>query len=970
MHTHEKAVAAGTAHGSMNTCALNSTIGTDPESFALAAPAPFTPPAPQQIQARFDALMAGGWTQAGIVAEVRKRGVKLDVGDFSNARRGKHGKKLSREQWSALEALPVDHHQDDVILDHQDDVVVDHQDDEQAGATAGIDPAPYHRAAATTAQAMERMAQARRYLAILDPEAERFCFQTFDDTEQKRGYLAQTIVGDLDAVWSQLERLNQAGAGVFVTVNETRGQTRRAGDVVRVRAVFADFDPPKSAPAPALADYPLPPAMLVESSPGKAHAYWTVDGLDRLHFKPMQQAISGRLGSDPAPNDLPRVMRLPGFYHSKDPDHRHLVRVTWTDERQPYSPDQVRAAFGVNGQHHQAETRHQHHQGPEQTTTRPAQGDSPFAKINAKALMNLSAWVPALFGDKARAYQDGYRIASVDLNRRLQEDISILPAGIQDFGEERGKSAVDLVIDWGPATDAQSAAVWLCGQLGIDPAAIGFKSEQWPDLEPLVSITGADPYPVDALPERIRAAVAEVQGFVKAPLPLVAASALSALSVAGQGHVDVARGRRLKGPSSLFFLTIADSGDRKTSCDKVFAEPLRAFEADQAEAMKPDLEKYAAAAATWQAEVDGCLQGIKRVRNSGKGDIKQYKLTLEELEHCKPQRPRVPELLRGDDTPEHLARALVNRWPSAGLLENEAGVIFGSHGMGKDSVMRNLGQLNKLWDAEPLKIGRETSTSVTVRGVRFTLGLMVQESVLRDFFEKSGVIARGSGFLARFLLSWPESIQGTRLEPIVEPPEDAPALAAFHARIRDMLRSDLPIDTDGRLKPWLLTLSPDARRAWVEFHNAIELMLAPSGELYPVRDVAAKVADNAARLAALFHVFERNLAEPIGADLMERASRIVAWHLSEARRFYGELAVPPETLAAAQLEQWLVGHCREHGTDTVRRSVVQNAITPASLRRGDALTQAIQTLSEHGRVRMRVDGKKKLLQVRAEVLAA
>ena len=41
-----------------------------------------------------------------------------------------------------------------------------------------------------------------------------------------------------------------------------------------------------------------------------------------------------------------------------------------------------------------------------------------------------------------------------------------------------------------------------------------------------------EPYPLDALPTLIREAVAEVQAFVKAPIPLVAASALSAVSLA------------------------------------------------------------------------------------------------------------------------------------------------------------------------------------------------------------------------------------------------------------------------------------------------------------------------------------------------------------------------------------------------------------------------------------------------------
>ena len=35
--------------------------------------------------------------------------------------------------------------------------------------------------------------------------------------------------------------------------------------------------------------------------------------------------------------------------------------------------------------------------------------------------------------------------------------------------------------------------------------------------------------------------------------------------------------------------------------------------------------------------------------------------------------------------------------PSGGVISSEAGSVFGSHGMGKESVMRNLAALNQLW---------------------------------------------------------------------------------------------------------------------------------------------------------------------------------------------------------------------------------------------------------------------------------
>ena len=52
------------------------------------------------------------------------------------------------------------------------------------------------------------------------------------------------------------------------------------------------------------------------------------------------------------------------------------------------------------------------------------------------------------------------------LGRNLQEDLSLHPDGIQDFGEEIALTAIDVVLKFGGAADAQQAALWLCEQIG------------------------------------------------------------------------------------------------------------------------------------------------------------------------------------------------------------------------------------------------------------------------------------------------------------------------------------------------------------------------------------------------------------------------------------------------------------------------------------------------------------------------
>ena len=447
----------------------------------------------------------------------------------------------------------------------------------------------------------------------------------------------------------------------------------------------------------------------------------------------------------------------------------------------------------------------------------------------------------------------------------------------------------------------------------------------------------------------MRAAVEEVARFVKAPVPLVASSALAALSLAIQAHADAKRLEQLHGPVGLFLLTIADSGERKSTCDGFFTRAIRDHEEAQAEAAKPALKDHRAATEAWEAKRGGVKEEIRGCAKKQKSTA-GMESALRDLERNKPEPPRIPRLLYADATPEALAYGLAKQWPSGGVFSAEAGIVFGSHGMGKDSVMRNLGLLNQLWDGKTLTIDRRSTESFTVRGARLTVALQVQEPTLREFLTRSGALARGTGFLARFLVAWPESTQGIRqIDPDApDGPATWPHLAAFHRRIAEILDQPVPIDEDGALTPPMLPLTPEAKAAWVKYHNAIESELSRGGELYEARDVASKSADNAARLAALFQIFE-GAGGAIGEEAFDGASRITAWHLSEARRFFGELALPAELADAARLDSWLIEYCRQARTHFVKKNHVRQH---GPLRDGARLDTAIRELAELDRLRL------------------
>ncbi len=163
--------------------------------------------------------------------------------------------------------------------------------------------------------------QADRFLHLLDSQGVFTC-QTFDDDEvRKNKGMARVLHGTLAQHWDELAVLNQRGAGIFVMVNQGDGivhpgdkTCRTAKNVVAVRSVFADLD---GAPLDPVLKA-LPPDIVVESSPGRFHTYWLTNDCPLGEFTQRQKQIALKFSSDPKVCDLPRVMRLPGFFHQKD----------------------------------------------------------------------------------------------------------------------------------------------------------------------------------------------------------------------------------------------------------------------------------------------------------------------------------------------------------------------------------------------------------------------------------------------------------------------------------------------------------------------------------------------------------------------------------------------------------------------------------------------------------------------------
>jgi hypothetical protein len=158
------------------------------------------------------------------------------------------------------------------------------------------------------------------FLAVLDPTTDRFTFQTFDDNKERGDKrLARIFHGTLDECFPELVRLNNLGAGIFVTVNATDLQGRSNKNIVRVRALFVDADDndQKLHCVGVIEACGVRPSMIVITGRG-LHIYFICSDIPLEQFDALLRSLIGKLGTDTRCVGLTRVLRLPGFLHQKD----------------------------------------------------------------------------------------------------------------------------------------------------------------------------------------------------------------------------------------------------------------------------------------------------------------------------------------------------------------------------------------------------------------------------------------------------------------------------------------------------------------------------------------------------------------------------------------------------------------------------------------------------------------------------
>lgn len=451
-------------------------------------------------------------------------------------------------------------------------------------------------------------------------------------------------------------------------------------------------------------------------------------------------------------------------------------------------------------------------------------------------------------------------------------------------------------------------------------------------------------FPINDLPDELKAVIQEVEITVQSPIAIIAATMLSTMSLASQGMFDVHMPTGSDVATSLFMLTIADSGERKTSTDNLFTKPISDYQARMQKGARESAPRLESQQFIWDTKHTEIKRQIKK---AVRANLDMSPLLEEQEAHLesKPVPPRHPKILYSDTTPEALLGNLASCWPFAALHSSEAMSVLNGR------AMQQLGPLNELWDGnQSIRVDRRHAASFELTDARLTLSLMVQNQAFEQFCARNDNSAWESGFLARALVTRPASRQGQRsihAEPLMKPVFKA--LTIFHATTTRLL-SQTQKRFEEEQPRTVLKFSPEAQLKWMEYAQFSESKLGPGGFLSEIKGFGSKIMNNLSRIAGLFHIYTSDDDE-IQKETLASAWQVMVWYVDQ----YAAIFSPKnETTIRAEnakiLLEWLLGDQQKYGT-TVHSVTHLYKFGPKKLRLKNDMQLAIKELTSQFLIR-------------------
>jgi hypothetical protein len=364
-----------------------------------------------------------------------------------------------------------------------------------------------------------------------------------------------------------------------------------------------------------------------------------------------------------------------------------------------------------------------------------------------------------------------------------------------------------------------------------------------------------------------------MSAIIKAPKAICANSILASATLALQGHANVVIDGRIS-PTSNFFISIGESGERKSAVDQQALKPHFDYQEELRTKYKEDLKIYLREAEAYKRAKDEVLK-------KSKGYVEKCK-ALEKLGD-EPISPLSPFVISEEPTYEGLVKSLEQGQASQGLFSDEGGRFIGGHGMNSENALKTAAGLSGLWDGKPISRMRAGDGSSLLVGRRLSLHLMVQPNIAQMMLSNKMLMEQG--LLSRCLCVYPKSTAGTRKYESIDL-TDSQAMRTYRDKISEILHTPYNTgNTPNELLPKQVELDTGAKHIWQLFHDKVEEQLSEHGDLSTIKGFGNKAPEHALRLAtalAGFDAPEISNFSRISSGYLLNSTILTQYYLKEA----------------------------------------------------------------------------------------
>ena len=415
---------------------------------------------------------------------------------------------------------------------------------------------------------------------------------------------------------------------------------------------------------------------------------------------------------------------------------------------------------------------------------------------------------------------------------------------------------------------------------------------------PLVQPKEVVKFPVDALGPVLADAARAISELTMTPLDISCQSLLCAVSFVAQSKINVVANHSPM-PTSLFFLTIAESGEGKSSVDQIAMKPIYDYQKTLNDDYRLQMKSYELEKASYELAKSGILGKAK-----GKKITELQRRELDDL--LEPIKPLSPFILAQEPTIEGLQRSFFVGHPSQGIVNDEGGQFFGGYGMSRDHFTKTITALSKFYDGSPIsRIRAKDEESFLIYGCRLCLHLSMQPIMATKYLSNPEI--HEQGFMPRFLISQPVTTQGSRLMNYSRASKELdPRISRFYEQLNSILETPYKTkEGTNQLDLKNLYLNDEAYYQYVGFFNVLQGEIKDGGHLHSIKSFAAKSAATACRLAAALQFFNNPSCEFVGGESMQSAIDAMDYYLTQMKNLRIENEENALNKDAEILKNWM-----------------------------------------------------------------